>query len=165
MTPCSGKADSEKWCCGDTNACCESGVGVVKIAQVFGREVEVLSSVASAASRSRSSSSMVAASTPSSLSGIQGKKSEQEGLGGGVIAGSVIGALAGLAVLAAVVLFGLRRRKNRRLGFAEGSMAPPQYGQNYAAPPPGPPPPNGYQQQQYGEKPGFDQTFKIEKPK
>ncbi|KAF1960562.1 hypothetical protein CC80DRAFT_259574 [Byssothecium circinans] len=41
---------------------------------------------------------------------------------------------------------------------------PPQYGQNYA-PPAGIPPPNGYGQQNYGEKPGFDQAFKIEKPK
>ncbi|CAI6337579.1 unnamed protein product [Periconia digitata] len=44
---------------------------------------------------------------------------------------------------------------------------PPQYNQNYAPPPPQgvPPQQNGYQQQSYGEKPGFDQTFKIEKPK
>ncbi|KAF2637574.1 DUF580-domain-containing protein [Massarina eburnea CBS 473.64] len=41
---------------------------------------------------------------------------------------------------------------------------PPQYDQNYA-PPAGPPPPTGYQQQNYSEKPGFDQAFKIEKPK
>lgn len=42
---------------------------------------------------------------------------------------------------------------------------PPQYAQNYA-PPSGPPPPqNGYAQQNYGEKPGFDQAFKIERPK
>ncbi|KAF2125083.1 DUF580-domain-containing protein [Dothidotthia symphoricarpi CBS 119687] len=41
-----------------------------------------------------------------------------------------------------------------------------QYGQNYA-PPQGPPPQqqNGYAQQNYGDKPSFDQTFKIEKPK
>lgn len=58
---------------------------------------------------------------------------EEEGLGGGAIAGAVIGALAGLAVLAAVILFALRRRKvgtSARLGFAEGSVGPPQYRQH-----------------------------------
>jgi hypothetical protein len=46
---------------------------------------------------------------------------------------------------------------------------PPQYDQNYAQPPQGPPPmqqQNGYQQNGYGDsKQGFEQTFKIEKPK
>jgi hypothetical protein len=47
---------------------------------------------------------------------------------------------------------------------------PPQYGQNNYAPPPGPPTQqqNGYQQNGYGygdSKQGFEQTFKIEKPK
>jgi hypothetical protein len=44
---------------------------------------------------------------------------------------------------------------------------PPQYGQN-EAPPPGPPPmqQNGYQQNGSGDnKQGFEQTFKIDKPK
>ncbi|KZM22966.1 Putative choline transporter, neither null mutation nor overexpression affects choline transport [Ascochyta rabiei] len=51
------------------------------------------------------------------------------------------------------------------------SQQPPQYGKNYA-PPQGPPPiqhspaqQNGYAQMDYGEKPSFDQAFKIEKPK
>jgi hypothetical protein len=42
---------------------------------------------------------------------------------------------------------------------------PPQYDQNYAAPSGAPPPPNAFQPQNHGEKPGFEQTFKIEKPK
>ena len=47
---------------------------------------------------------------------------------------------------------------------------PPQYGNNYA-PPQGPPPAqhpqqqNGYTEMNYGEKPNFDQAFKIERPK
>ena len=47
---------------------------------------------------------------------------------------------------------------------------PPQYGNNYA-PPQGPPPPqhpqqqNGYTEMNYGEKPNFEQAFKIERPK
>jgi hypothetical protein len=50
------------------------------------------------------------------------------------------------------------------------SQQPPQYGNNYA-PPQGPPPPqhaqqqNGYAQMNYGEKPTFDQAFKLERPK
>ncbi len=51
------------------------------------------------------------------------------------------------------------------------SQQPPQYGQKYAAPQ-GPPPPqhsvpqqDGYAQVNYGEKPSFDQAFKIERPK
>jgi hypothetical protein len=51
------------------------------------------------------------------------------------------------------------------------SQQPPQYGNNYP-PPQGPPHPqqpppqqNGYAQMQYGEKPSFDQAFKIDKPK
>jgi hypothetical protein len=54
------------------------------------------------------------------------------------------------------------------------NYAPPQqnYGppppQNYPPPqglPPSQQPPNGYAQMDYGEKPNFDQAFKIEKPK
>ena len=50
------------------------------------------------------------------------------------------------------------------------SQQPPQYGNNYV-PPQGPPPPqhpqqqNGYAETNYGEKPNFDQAFKIERPK
>lgn len=39
------------------------------------------------------------------------------------------------------------------------SQPPPNYGQNY--PPPDGAPPNGA----YGEKPTFEQTFKLDKPK
>ena len=55
------------------------------------------------------------------------------------------------------------------------SQQPPQYGNNYpppqGPPPQGPPPPqhpeqqNGYAQMNYGEKPTFDQAFKLERPK
>lgn len=54
------------------------------------------------------------------------------------------------------------------------SQQPPQYGNNYAAPqgaPQGAPSPqhpqqqNGYAQMDYGEKPTFDQAFKLERPK
>lgn len=138
VTPCNGKADSERWCCGDTSACCTSNVGVVKLAQIFGQVVELSSSVGVSSSMSvsvsgvRSSPSTVA--TPSSPGAAQGEQGgEEEGLNGGVIAGVVIGSLAGLAVLTAVVLFALRRKKNGRSGrldFAEGSVAPPQYRQH-----------------------------------
>lgn len=42
---------------------------------------------------------------------------------------------------------------------------PPQYenAQKYGPPVGAPPPPNG--QQNWGEKPSFEQTFKVEKPK
>lgn len=50
------------------------------------------------------------------------------------------------------------------------SQQPPQYGSNYP-PPQGPSPPqhpeqqHGYAQMNYGEKPSFDQAFKLERPK
>lgn len=99
----------------------------MKLAQIFGGKVESKSSSVGM-SVSRSSSSDLTTNLPS------GSKEQQDsgesGLGGGVIAGIIFGALAGLAVLAAIILFALRRRKNRRLGFAEGSMAPPRYRQH-----------------------------------
>ncbi|KAF2676424.1 DUF580-domain-containing protein [Lentithecium fluviatile CBS 122367] len=42
---------------------------------------------------------------------------------------------------------------------------PPQYGQNFAPPSGALPQQNGYGQQDYGEKPNFDQKFKIDRPK
>ena len=50
-------------------------------------------------------------------------------------------------------------------GYPPPQQAPPQYGPNYAPPSGAPQHHNGYGQQDYGEKPNFDQKFKIAKPK
>ncbi|KAF1840644.1 uncharacterized protein K460DRAFT_359226 [Cucurbitaria berberidis CBS 394.84] len=126
LTPCTGRADSDRWCCGGDNACCTSNVGVVKLAQVLGGALSssVVSSAtsratsrassaassasaaASSASASASTSGTGASATTTSATPEQTKK--KSGLSGGAIAGIVIGAIAGLALLAAAIFFARR---------------------------------------------------------
>lgn len=128
LTPCNGRADSERWCCGDSNACCTSNVGVVRLAQVFGGVLS--SSIVSSATRTTSLASSTGAltsatastsgtgspsSSPSSSSSTTPNQGGGDsGLSSGAIAGIVIGAVAGLALLAAAIFFWRRSAKYKK---------------------------------------------------
>lgn len=102
MTPCNDDPRSETWCCGESKACCGTLKGIQQLPLRFNHAVINSSSTA------LPSSSATATSTS-----IPAKQSESSSLGGGAIAGIVIGAIAGIAVLLAVAFVVLKRRRRR----------------------------------------------------
>lgn len=141
VTPCSGKADSETWCCGESRDCCASGVNVVRLAKVLGQPLPVASSssvpaagtvsmitTSSATSTVASTSSTADAGGTMSSGLTQGKK-KKKGLGSGAIAGIVIGALAVLSFIVGLVLIKKRRSKatSAALLANETEAPPPRY--------------------------------------
>lgn len=139
VTSCSGKADSEMWCCGESRDCCASGVNVVRLAKVLGQPLPVayFSSSASATgipSPSPTSSATSTLATTSSTtdaggtlsSGLTQGKKKKERLGSGAIAGIVIGALALLSFIVGLVLMKKRRSKAKSAALlANPAEAPP----------------------------------------
>jgi len=99
MSSCDGPATSERWCCGDSTDRCSTNLGVVTLKQVF---QATLSGYAIASSDASATTSEPAASVgdPASHSGE---------VNGGVIAGAVVRATIGLAVLLAIVCISRRR--------------------------------------------------------
>ncbi|CAO2650245.1 Nn.00g015370.m01.CDS01 [Neocucurbitaria sp. VM-36] len=159
LTPCTGRADSDRWCCGDSNACCTSNVGVVRLAQVLGGALSssIVSSATSRATSSgptaASSASATASSASVSTASASGTgasaaatsaaagQSKKTGLSGGAIAGIVIGAIAGLALFAAVLFFARRAAMYKKKAAASNYVEapanpyPPQYpDQGYVGP-------------------------------
>ncbi|KAH7085887.1 hypothetical protein BKA63DRAFT_28431 [Paraphoma chrysanthemicola] len=157
MTPCTGKADSERWCCGGGNtACCSTGVGLVTLAKNFGgivvsssiaTSLQTSSTAVSQASTLRSASTAGSSTSSPSLSGTNApassgsstpastsnNSSSSSALSGGAIAGIVVGAIAGLALLAAAIFFAIRANKYKKAAaghthIAEAPANPPQYG-------------------------------------
>jgi hypothetical protein len=155
MVPCDGTATSERWCCGDSNNCCTSNLGVIQLAQVLGG---TLSSIESSATRSSTMATSLAssnaaatgsstpasasASTPTSTGAGSGSNSSFSSssntgsrLSGGAIAGVVIGALAGVALLAAAIFFARRAAMWKRKASAAPEIGgvPPytQHGNGY----------------------------------
>jgi hypothetical protein len=132
VTSCNGRADGDRWCCGDSTACCGSGVGLVRLAQIFGGVVSSASSSGSMSTAISSSSttlsslslsSSAASSTSSSSSSTpisdpatstHKTKKKKSSLGAGAIAGIVIGVLALLALLGVLVFFVLRSNKHKK---------------------------------------------------
>ncbi|KAF3038049.1 hypothetical protein E8E11_002169 [Didymella keratinophila] len=132
MVPCDGTATSERWCCGDSNNCCTSNVGVVRLAQVLGGTLSSIVSSSAGSSTTVTSSARLnaattgspmpasanASSTPTStdaasasslLSSSSSSSSNSDSkLSGGAITGIVIGALAGIALLGAAIFFARR---------------------------------------------------------
>ncbi|CAN9474288.1 unnamed protein product [Alternaria alternata] len=95
ITPCdNGRADSDRWCCGDSTAC------------------SPVSKVSSASTASTPTTGTEAPNkTPSAAVGNTG---EDPSVTGGVIAGIVISGVIGLALLAAAVFFARRASKYKR---------------------------------------------------
>ncbi|OAL42961.1 hypothetical protein IQ07DRAFT_593480 [Pyrenochaeta sp. DS3sAY3a] len=155
LTPCNGRADSERWCCGDSNACCTSNVGVVRLAQVFGGVLSssiagsatpttslALSTGASTSATASTSGTGSSSSSPSSSSSTTPNQGGGDsGLSSGAIAGIVIGVVAGLALLAAAIFFWRRSAKYKKQAL----------GPQYAEAPGGYP--GGYRDQEHAAVP------------
>jgi hypothetical protein len=133
LTPCNGKADSERWCCGEKTDCCNTNE-VVLLAQVLGGTLSSsASSSASGATASGASTSISAptSSTTSSRSSpgqdINGKFTEKSGISAGAIVGIIVGVLAAVALLATAIFLMRRARKTPAPYVAEAPDNPPQY--------------------------------------
>lgn len=124
ITPCDGTANSSRWCCGHDTDCCDSGAGVVLLNQVLG---SISSSVASSSATATATSTPSQTSVSSSASPAQTNAVDagSNKLSGGAIAGIVIGALAGLALLAAALLLARRAsRKKKSQNIAQDTKTP-----------------------------------------
>jgi hypothetical protein len=104
MTPCNDDPRSETWCCGDSKQCCGTLKGIQEVPLRFNHGVGNATS---------SASSATGTSTNTNTSTLPGGATDESSLGGGVIAGIVIGAIAGIAlVLSAAFLIIKRRRRD-----------------------------------------------------
>lgn len=116
MTPCDDTANSTRWCCGTSKDCCSGDIGVETLAQTFlgmvATSISGLSTSATASASVSTSGSNYATSAAS--------PSSSSSLSGGAIAGIVIGALAGVALIGAAWYFIARRRQ-------AASSSPPVY--------------------------------------
>ena len=112
ITPCDGTANSSRWCCGHDKDCCNSGAGVVLLEQVLG---SVSSTVVSSSSIASATSTPSQTSAPPSATATNTGDSGSSDLGGGAIAGIVIGAVAGLALVAAALFFARRASRKKKL--------------------------------------------------
>ena len=134
MTPCDDTANSTRWCCGDNKDCCAGDIGFETLAQTLLGDLGSATTISSSSMTvSASSSTAVASSSTSGTSGTSTSSTSTSGtsapqteesstsLSGGAIAGIVVGAIAGIALIgAAWFLLARRRRRSDRL-------APPMY--------------------------------------
>lgn len=122
ITPCDGTKNSTKWCCGASTDCCsgDSDIKPVELAQILGAvSSSVVSGSASATSSATPIASQASASGTASAApaAANSESSGSKGLGGGAIAGIVVGALAGLALIAATLFFARRASQKKKAGY------------------------------------------------
>jgi hypothetical protein len=108
MTPCNDDPRSETWCCGDSKQCCGTLKGIQEVPLRFNHGVE------NATSSGPSSSSLSATATNTSTP-TPGTTNDSS-LGGGAIAGIVIGAVAGFALVLSAAFLILKRRRSDSAG-------------------------------------------------
>lgn len=120
MMPCDDTANSTRWCCGDNKDCCAGDVGVETLAQTFLGDF-ASATLSPSSSATTAISSNIASSSPSSSSSSISSASERPStLSGGAIAGIVVGAVAGLALIGTAWFFFASRRKS-------ANQTPPLY--------------------------------------
>lgn len=123
ITPCTGKGDSDKWCCGDSNSCCKSRVGVITLDQVLGAGISSSSSSSSSARTFRTATETAIISalpTAQTTPTESAHNDDPRDLARGIIAIVVIAAIAGVAgVVVGCWLVRRRLRKSRRLATRE----------------------------------------------
>ncbi|KAH7082486.1 hypothetical protein FB567DRAFT_630835 [Paraphoma chrysanthemicola] len=140
LTPCNGRADSERWCCGTSIDCCASNVGVISLAQVLGGALSsstatsattttipissTTSSSVGSSSASGSARGAEAAATSNSTMADQGDRNT--GLSTGAIAGIAVGVVASVALLGAAVFFVQRAKKYKQKVTAPNLAEAPQ---------------------------------------
>lgn len=109
LTPCTGRADSDRWCCGISKDRCTMNIRVLLRPQVFSGDSSVSQSASlspTVASTSTESSAPTGSTEPAVLA--------RQRLSGGAIAGIVIGTTVGLILLGTVMF--TARRGIRRTG-------------------------------------------------
>jgi hypothetical protein len=111
MTPCDGTANSTTWCCGNSASCCETLP--ITIAAKFGVIPSTSTSSATATPSTSGASQTTSSSVPAASSGTSGSQSSPS-LSGGGIAGVVIGAIAGTALICTVVFLCIGKKRNSR---------------------------------------------------
>jgi hypothetical protein len=136
ITPCTRKGDSDRWCCGDSDSCCKSNIGVITLAQVLGAGLSSssssLSSVASQTPGARTIQTVTETTLPSASSTAQTRPTESalsedtKDLGKGIIVVIVIAATAGMAGLVVGCWF-VRRRLRKSRGQATDEHGPVRY--------------------------------------
>ncbi|KAF2119766.1 hypothetical protein BDV96DRAFT_353030 [Lophiotrema nucula] len=123
VTPCDGTSTSEKWCCENSTACCNTDTAIV-IPQVLGR-ANLSASVSSSASAPLSPAT--ATSSPTAAAHSSG------GISGGQITGVVVGSIIGgllMGLVGFLVWFRWQRgramtaKENNEQGVFEHRIAP-----------------------------------------
>lgn len=104
MRPCNDDPTSEKWCCGDSTSCCSAPEQVVQVPRLFAH-------AANASSTTRSSLSVTATSSNTATI-IPARDREDPSLGGGAIAGIVVGVVGGTGSLLLAAFWILKRRRS-----------------------------------------------------
>ncbi|KAJ5404674.1 hypothetical protein N7465_005958 [Penicillium sp. CMV-2018d] len=106
MTSCDGTANSTTWCCGDNASCCNTS-SAITIAQKLG---EHTSTSTLHLIPSSTSTSLISSPTSTSTS-----SSSSPQLSGGVIAGIAVGSVLGAIAFLALISFSFIRRKKKRI--------------------------------------------------
>ncbi|KAF1836905.1 hypothetical protein BDW02DRAFT_203718 [Decorospora gaudefroyi] len=137
MIPCNGRPDSEKWCCGQSTSCCDDpdSPDLVILPQTLGGTISPSSSTRSSSRSTRTSAYDYTSTTSASSS--SSSDDDDEGLSAGALAGIVVGAVAGVALLAAAIFFALRARKYKKRADASAGASATNDSEV-------PPPPPGY---------------------
>jgi hypothetical protein len=116
MTPCDGTANSTTWCCGNSASCCETLP--ITIAAKFGVIPSTSTSSATATPSTSAASQTASSSVPATSSGTSGSQNSHS-LSGGGIAGVVIGAIAGTALICTAVFLCIGKKRNSRAANTE----------------------------------------------
>jgi hypothetical protein len=121
ITPCTGKGDSDRWCCGDSDSCCKSNIGVISLAQVLGAGVSSSSSsVGSQTSSGRTietvtETTLMSASPTAQTSPTESAHNDDpKDLAKGIIVVIVIAAIAGVVGVVVGCWFVRRRLRKSR---------------------------------------------------
>lgn len=107
MTPCNDDPRSETWCCGDSKQCCGTLKGIQEVPLRFNHGV---------GNATLSNSSSTSAAATGTSTGAATPASNDSALGGGAIAGIVIGAFAGIVLVLSAAFLILKRRKRDSTG-------------------------------------------------
>lgn len=108
VTSCDGTANSTRWCCGFTRACCDKENGDFTLPQIFGQSLQTASSSLhpsssiQTASFSISPSSSTTTATPSASHAPQ---TDSNGLSTGAKAGLAVAAVVAVMILLLLALF------------------------------------------------------------
>lgn len=107
MTPCDGTANSTRWCCGGKNTnCCSGDIGGELLAQTF------LGMPAGPTPSATTSTSTSTTKPPILDTVVSANRDISPVLSGGAIAGTVIGALMGVALVGTATFFIGRRHRS-----------------------------------------------------